>query len=286
MMPSSSAAPSAEPVDAAAPPDITAGASGGVQSLARGLAVIRAFDAEHSEMSLTEVARRTGLTRATARRFLHTLCDLGYMRTDGKVFALTVRVLDLGYSYLSGLQLQELAMPHLEELASQVEETTSISVLDGTDIVYVARVPTRRIMSIGITIGTRFPAYATSMGRVLLAALPPEEVARRYSTVPLERRTSRTISTLPDLLDELARVRAQGWSFTDQELEHGLRSMAMPITDARGRTLAAVNVSSPVSSRDAASFRNLVEGPLALMVSRVSSELARTSGVSRLMVSG
>lgn len=282
---SSTASVTGEPVDRAVPPTLPAGASG-VQSLARGLAVIRAFDAEHSEMSLSEVARRTGLTRATARRFLHTLCDLGYMRTDGKVFALTVRVLDLGYSYLSGLQLQDLAMPHLEQLAARVEETTSISVLDGTDIVYVARVPTRRIMSIGITIGTRFPAYATSMGRVLLAALPTEEVVRRYEAVPLERRTSRTIAAIPDLLGELERVREQGWSLTDQELEHGLRSMAMPITDARGRTLAAVNVSSHVSTRDAASFRSLVASPLANAVAGIQEELARTSAVSRLMVSG
>jgi IclR family pca regulon transcriptional regulator len=208
------------------------------------------------------------------------------MRTDGKVFALTVRVLDLGYSYLSGLRLQELAMDHLEQLASDVEETTSVSVLDGTDIVYIARVPTKRIMSIGITIGTRFPAYATSMGRVLLAALPAGEVERRYASVPLGRRTSRTIATLPDLVAELERVRAQGWSLTDEELEHGLRSMAMPVRDSRGRTLAAVNVSSHVGTRDAASFRQLVEAPLANTVERIESELARTSAVSRLMVSG
>ncbi|WP_372508510.1 IclR family transcriptional regulator domain-containing protein [Salinibacterium sedimenticola] len=236
-------------------------------------------------MSLSEVARRTGLTRATARRFLLTLCELGYVRTDGKVFALTVRVLDLGYSYLSGLRLQDLAMQHLERLAATVQETTSVSVLDGTDIVYVARVPTKRIMSIGITIGTRFPAHATSMGRVLLAALPPEEVATRYASVPLERRTSRTIAALADLLAELERVRAQGWSLTDQELEHGLRSMAMPIADAQGRVLAAVNVSSHVSTRDAASFRALVAEPLADAVRGIESELARTSAVSRLMAS-
>lgn len=286
-MSSSSVAPLVGPAaGAAASEEVAPAASVGVQSLARGLAVIRAFDAEHPEMTLSEVARRTGLTRATARRFLLTLCELGYMQTDGKVFSLTVRVLDLGYSYLSGLRLQDLAMPHLEHLAAEVEETTSVCVLDGTDIVYVARVPTKRIMSIGITIGTRFPAYATSMGRVLLAALPAGEVERRYESVPLARRTSRTVATLPDLLAELERVRRQGWSITDQELEHGLRSMAMPITDARGRTLAAVNVSSHVSTRDAASFRAHVEGPLALTVGRIERELERTSGVSRLMGRG
>ena len=144
-----------------------------VQSLARGLAVIRAFDTDHPKMTLTEVAARTDLTRATARRFLHTLVELGYVRTDGKIFALTAKVLQLGYAYLSGLSLPQLAQPHLEELSLQLGESTSAAVLEGTDIAYIARVATRRIMTVGITVGTRFPAYATSMGRVLLAALPP-----------------------------------------------------------------------------------------------------------------
>ena len=147
-----------------------------VQSLARGLAVIRAFDTEHPKMTLTEVAARTELTRATARRFLHTLVELGYVRTDGKIFALTAKVLQLGYAYLSGLSLPQLAQPHLEELSLELGESTSAAVLEGTDIAYIARVSTRRIMTVGITVGTRFPAYATSMGRVLLAALPPAKL--------------------------------------------------------------------------------------------------------------
>ena len=147
-----------------------------VQSLARGLAVIRAFDTDHPKMTLTEVAARTDLTRATARRFLYTLVELGYVRTDGKIFALTAKVLQLGYAYLSGLSLPQLAQPHLEELSLQLGESTSAAVLEGTDIAYIARVATRRIMTVGITVGTRFPAYATSMGRVLLAALPPDQL--------------------------------------------------------------------------------------------------------------
>lgn len=268
----------AEPLDPAA-------SSVGVQSLVRGLAVIRAFDAEHPEMTLTEVAGVTGLTRATARRFLLTLCDLGYARTDGKSFSLTVRVLELGYSYLSGLRLPDLVLPHLERLASEVEESTSASVLDGTDIVYIARVPTRRIMSIRISIGTRFPAYATSMGRVLLAALPPGEVERRYAEEPMPRRTGRTITSVPLLMEELERTRERGWSLTDQELELGLRSMAMPLTDAKGRTIAAVNVSSHVSSGDLACFRTLVEAPLGTAVADIDEELRRTASVSRFMIS-
>ena len=153
-----------------------------MQSLARGLAVIRAFDTDHPNMTLTEVAARTDLTRATARRFLHTLVELGYVRTDGKTFALTAQVLQLGYAYLSGLSLPQLAQPHLEELSLKLGESTSAAVLDGTDIAYIARVSTRADHDVGITVGTRFPAYATSMGRVLLAgppAGPAEGLPRR-----------------------------------------------------------------------------------------------------------
>ena len=148
-----------------------------VQSLERGLAVIRAFDSERPELTLSDVARATGLTRATARRFLLTLSELGYVTATDGHFSLCPRVLELGYSYLSGLGLPELAPPHMERLVAQVNESSSISVLDDTDIVYVVRVPTRRIMSITLSVGTRLPAYCTSMGRVLLAGLP-EHAAR------------------------------------------------------------------------------------------------------------
>src|SRR5919201_4333594 len=155
--------------------------AGYVQSLARGLMVIRAFNESSPEMTLSEVARATDLSRAAARRFLHTLVQLGYVWTDGRIFALTPRVLELGFAYLSSISLPEIAQPHLERLVAQVHESASVSVLDGDDIVYVARVPTRRIMSVAISVGTRFPAYATSMGHVLLAGLPPEEAEARMS---------------------------------------------------------------------------------------------------------
>lgn len=200
-----------------------------VQSLARGLAVIRAFDAEHPRMTLSELATRTDLTRATARRFLLTLAGLGYVATDGKLFELTPRVLELGFSYLSGLTLPEIAQPHLEALSRELGESTSASVLDGDTIVYVARVPTRRIMNVAITIGTRFPADVTSMGRVLLAAEPEE----RWPGA---------------LRATLVRVREQGWALVDQELEHGIRSIAAPLHSADGSVVAAVNVSSTTSS--------------------------------------
>jgi len=219
-----------------------------VQSLARGLAVIRAFDAANPQMTLSEVAARTGLTRATARRFLHTLVELGYVRTDGKTFALTALVLQLGYSYLSALTLPQLAQPHLEELSVRLGESTSAAVLDGADIFYVARVATRRIMTVGITVGTRFPAYATSMGRVLLAGLPDPELRDRLDAMTLEALTPRTVTRRQDLVAELEKVRSQGWCLLDQELELGLMSVAAPVRNAAGKTVAAVNVSLQAQS--------------------------------------
>ena len=214
-----------------------------VQSLARGLAVIRSFDSEHPLMTLTEVAARTGLTRATARRFLHTLVELGYVRTDGKTFALTAKVLQLGYAYLSGLSLPQIAQPHLEELSLKLGESTSAAVLDGTDIVYIARVATRRIMTVGITVGTRFPAYATSMGRVLLAGLPPARLQEYLAAAEIRPLTPRAIGTREGLLAELDTVRAQGWCLLNQELELGLMSLAAPIHDGPDKVVAAINVS-------------------------------------------
>jgi len=216
-----------------------------VQSLARGLAVIKAFDGAHPAQTLSDVARSTGLTRAAARRFLLTLAELGYVRTDGRLFTLTPRVLELGYSYLSALSLPEVAEPHLEELVQLVHESASVAVLDGSDVVYVARVATSRIMTVSITIGTRFPAFATSMGRVLLAALPAAELDHRLG----EPRafTERTVAEPAALRDLLGDVRAAGYSLVDQELEEGLRSIAVPIKDATGRVVAAANVSTHTS---------------------------------------
>jgi IclR family pca regulon transcriptional regulator len=214
-----------------------------VQSLERGLAVIRAFDAEHRELGLSDVARITGLTRAAARRFLLTLVRLGYMTfADGR-FALSPRVLELGYAYLSSLTLPEVAQPHMEALVDSVNESSSISVLDDTEVVYVARVPTRRIMSITLSVGTRLPAYATSMGRVLLAALPEAELEARLERIEVLPLSTHTISSSEELRTVLDRVRKQGWAAVDQELEEGLRSLAVPIRGASGEVVASLNVS-------------------------------------------
>lgn len=221
-----------------------------VQSLARGLRVIRAFDAQHPDLTLSDVARRSDLTRAAARRFLLTLVHLGYVRatpdaaTGASRFALTPRVLELGVSYLSSLSLPEVAQPHLERLSREVDESVSAAVLHGPSIVYVARVPTRRIMSVRITLGTQLPAVATSMGRVLLAALPDDETDAALAAVALEPSAPRTRATPDELRAEIERVRAQGWAIVDGELEPGLRSVAVPVRGRDDRVVAALNVST------------------------------------------
>lgn len=233
-----------------APVTTPADSSDFVQSLARGLIVIKAFDAEHPSMTLTEVAERTGFTRATARRFLLTLEQLGYVRVTGKDFALTPKVLELGYSYLSSQRLADVIAPHLNELSSEVHESASAAVLDGNDIVYIARSAARKIMQVNINIGTRFPAYATSMGRALLANLPDPDAQRILSESHPTALTEFTRTSQAALTESLATVRAQGYAFVDQELELGLRALAMPVHDARGHVIAAVNISSSNNTMD------------------------------------
>jgi IclR family pca regulon transcriptional regulator len=214
-----------------------------VQSLERGLKVIRSFDADHPQLTLSEVAALTDLTRATARRLLLTLEDLGYVTSDGRKFSLTPRVLDIGYAYISSLDIQQVAQPYLEALSEQVNESVSVTVLDEADIIYVARVPTTRIMTISLGLGSRLPAHCTSMGRVLLAELATDEL---HAVLParLVPRTDRTITARRDLEAVLDQVRLQGWALVDEELELGVRSIAAPLRDSAGRAIAAMNVST------------------------------------------
>lgn len=217
-----------------------------VQSLERGLAVIRAFGADRPSLTLSEVAKATGLSRAAARRFLHTLVDLGYVASDGRDFTLRPQVLELGYAYLSSLSLPQVAQPHLRKLATEVGESASVAVIDGQDIVYVARIATYRIMSAAIVVGTRFPAYATSMGRAILGAGTVEAQEAFLSKVRLRQLTPYTVTSVDELRAKLEEVRSQGWALVDQELEEGLRSLAAPVRNARGEVVAAVNISAPV----------------------------------------
>jgi IclR family pca regulon transcriptional regulator len=213
-----------------------------VQSLGRGLTVLQAFNAERPAMTLADMSRATGLTRATARRLLHTLVALGFVCTDGRTFELTPRVLDLGFAYVSSLQLPDIAQPFMEALSDRVHESVSASVLDGAQIVYVARVNTQRIMGISLAIGSRLPAAWTSMGRVLLAGLTEPQLEEFLDGLVISRLTTNSITDVDELRSEVHTVRSQGYALIDQELEEGIRSVAAPLRDRRGRTLAAVNV--------------------------------------------
>lgn len=245
-----------------------------VQSLDRGLAVIRVFDEEHHSLTLSDVARLAGLTRAAARRFLHTLVEQGYVLNDGRQFRLGPRVLDLGYAYLSSLTLPDVAQPHLERLSATVGESTSVSVLEGDEIVYVARVAARRIMTVAIGVGTRLPAYATSMGRVLLAGRSDDWLAGYLASARLAKLTPVTITEPSQLLAELARVREQGWALVDQELEEGLRSIAAPIRNVTGAVVAAINVSAPVRRGSSADIVHELLPPLRQTAAEIQTDLA------------
>ncbi len=263
----------AERPPVAAPSEERTSGADFVQSLERGLAVIRAFDADHPELTLSEVARVTGLTRAAARRFLHTLVELGYVRGNGRLFALRPRILELGYAYLSSLGLPEVATPHLETLVATVHESSSVSVLDGDEVVYVARVPTRRIMTVVIGVGTRFPAYAASMGRVLLAGQSDEWLDGYLASVRLQPLTQRTITDPARLRAELVRVREQGWALVDEELEEGLRAIAAPIHGPRGNVIAAVNVSAPTRRGSPETLRDELLPHLLAAVRHIEEDL-------------
>jgi IclR family transcriptional regulator, pca regulon regulatory protein len=244
-----------------------------VQSLGRGLAVIKAFGPDRERLSLSEVAEATGLTRAAARRFLLTLVKLGYVRSDGLRFSLRPRILELGYAYLSGLTLPEVAAPHMEELVARLHESSSISVLDGPQIVYVVRVPTKRIMTVTISVGTRFPAYATSMGRVLLAALPAADLDRYLAEASLEPLTGRTVTDPARLRAIVAEVARQGYAIVDQELEEGLRAVAAPIRGAADVGMAAINVSAHASRVSMAAMRSDILPALLGTVALIEADL-------------
>jgi IclR family transcriptional regulator, pca regulon regulatory protein len=244
-----------------------------VQSLDRGLAVIRAFGPDRERLSLSDVAKATGLTRAAARRFLLTLVKLGYVRNNGREFSLRPRVLELGYAYLSGLALPDVAAPHLEELVARLHESSSVSVLDGHQIVYVARVPTKRIMTVAISVGTRFPAYATSMGRVLLAALTDAELDAYLAEATFERFTARTVTSPGQLRVIVQEAARQGYAIVDQELEEGLRAVAVPVRGAPGVGTAAINISAHASRVSMVAMRGRVLPALLETARQIEADL-------------
>lgn len=249
-----------------------------VQSLVRGLAVIRVFDGDPVALSPAEVARRAEIPRAAASRFLRTLEALGYVRVDADGrYRLTPRVLELGYGYLSGLSLPEIVQPHLDDLSHSIGESVSVSVLDGPDIVYVARAAARRVMSVRITLGTRLPAFATSMGRVLLAGTTAPEAAPVWDQGELTRFTERTTVEPAALDDVLARARTDGYAMVDGELEAGLRSIAVPLRSRAG-VVAALNVSTSTARGEAEAVRDELLPALRMTAAAIEAELAAVQG--------
>jgi IclR family pca regulon transcriptional regulator len=246
-----------------------------VQSFARGLEVIRSFSASAPRQTLTEVATRTGLTRAGARRILLTLQTLGYVESDGKLFTLTPRILDLGFAYLSSMPIWNVAEPVMEDLVEQVKESCSAGVLEGTDIVYVLRVSTRKIMRNSLGVGSRLPAYCTSIGRMLLAGLPDDQVLRLLRASAVEARTRHTVTDVDALLAKVQQARRQGWCLVNQELEEGLVSMAAPIVDRTGATIAAMNISGQANRTPARQMQEAMLPALREAARAVSLRLAR-----------
>jgi len=215
-----------------------------IESLARGLDVIRAFQPRQPVMSLSAVAAATGLARPTARRIVLTLEQMGYVRAVAGGFELTPRLLELGMSYILSRNLWEVARPHMERLVARTHESSSIAQLDGSDIVYVARVAVPKIVALAVTVGTRFPAMQTSLGKVLLAALPPEEAERVLAEPSRSGITPRDVPGTEERAAILREVRARGWALTDEELAAGIRSVAAPLRDGDGRVIASLNVNT------------------------------------------
>jgi len=214
-------------------------------SLARGLAVIQAFQERKRHLTIAQISHRTEIPRAAVRRCLHTLIKLGYATTDGRTYSLLPKVLTLGHAYLSSTPLAVSSQPYLDRMSDQLHEACNMATLEDDDILYIARsATTQRLISVDLSVGGRLPAYCTSMGRILLAALDDASLQEYLERVELQPKTSRTIVDAQVLLACLHKVRAQGWCIVDQELEQGLRSIAVPVYDASGQVLAALNVST------------------------------------------
>ncbi|GAB3033330.1 IclR family transcriptional regulator C-terminal domain-containing protein [Parafrigoribacterium mesophilum] len=244
-----------------------------VRAAERVLQVIQAFDAEHQSQTLSDIAAATGLTRATARRLLLTLQDLGYADSEGRRFTLTPRVLQLGYAYLSSMSLVEVARPHLRDLARELSETASLTVLDGDEIVYIDLATSSRLSSIQISIGTRFRAHTTSMGRVLLAGLPADRSEAYLARLEQNRRSERTVRSIDDLRREIAETAERGWATVDQELEEGLRGVAVPVRDQQGKVIAAVNVSAHAARKTISDLAELYVPAIRNCVAQIEAGL-------------
>ncbi|WSC96899.1 helix-turn-helix domain-containing protein [Streptomyces sp. NBC_01754] len=255
-----------------------------IESLARGLTVLTAFGDRGDRLTLSEVAQATGLSRASARRALITLEHLGHTASEGRHHRLTPRVLGLGYPTLSRTTLSEIAQPHLAALAGQIGDSVSLAVLADDSVQYVARAATHSIMTVNITVGTRFPAYATSLGRVLLADLPPADLTAALARTELRPLTQHTMTRRGTLETVLDRVREQGHALVDEELEAGLRSVAVPVRDRAGRAIASINVAMHSSSRTIEECEEQVLPQLRTTVARIEAELHIAERFTRVAV--
>lgn len=255
-----------------------------IEALARGLDVIRAFRPRQPIMSLAAVATATGLARPTARRILLTLTELGYVRPADGGFELTPRVLDLGMSYVLSRNLWEVARPHMEALVARTHESSSIAQLDGSDIVYVARVAVPKIIALAVTIGTRFPAMQTSLGKVLLAGLPPTQVERVLAEPSRSPVQARWQPGLAEREAALREVRARGWSLTDEQLALGIRSIAAPLRDGDGRVIAAMNVTVHAAETSVEVLTGEYLPLLLQAASAISADWAACQGVPAIQV--
>lgn len=245
-----------------------------VGAFAKGLLVLECFDADRSRLAIADVAERTGFDRATARRSLLTLHHLGYASYDGKYFSLTPRVLRLGLAALAALSLPQIVQPWLDRLSEQIGESCSVAILDETEIVYIARAAQRRVMSIGLMPGSRLPAHCTSMGRVLLAALPEGRARAILERSDLTPRTARSLIDPDEIMAEIAETRERGFALVDQEVETGVRSLAVALENTRGQVVAALNTGVAAGQDD-----------LAVMVERYLEPLRRTqAGLARVLV--
>jgi IclR family pca regulon transcriptional regulator len=275
--PTSIIAPNPAPVTPASEIQAFTGDPNFMASLARGLAVIRAFSQQRRHLTIAQLSQRTGIPRAAVRRCLYTLSKLGYVASeDGRAYALRPRILALGHAYLSSTPLAIAVQPLLDQITSDLHESSSMAVLEGDDILYIARSSTTtRVMSIDLGIGSRLPAYCTSMGRVLLAGLPDAELKTHLARVKFVRLTGRTVATADELMSVLKAVRLDGYSVVDQELEIGLRSIAVPVVDRGGRPVAAINIGTQSSRVSVAEMESRFLPPLRAAAHELGLLLAR-----------
>lgn len=240
-----------------------------VTAFARGLAVIRTFERGAESLTLSQVAARTNLTRGSARRFLLTLEALGYVIQDGNNFRLSPKVLDLGYSYLASIPLWEKAQPFMKEIVDTIDESCSLGVLDGPDVVYIARVPPRHVYTIPVQVGTRMPAYVNAMGRVLLAALSDAELEGYFAQVQPRPLTPRTTTGIAQLREVVSQARTQGYAMPEDEVYEGRRSLAVPIRNREGLTVASINISAMNSRAN----RDTFEGTFLPLLQRAAQQI-------------